>query len=78
MAREIHKLTARKVETLGTVGRYADGGNLYLLVGLLCANLLGSYWLQPQLKRLHTARYHLRSTSLERLCALAMPRTSTR
>ena len=33
MAREIHKLTARKVETLDTAGRYADGGNLYLLVG---------------------------------------------
>ena len=31
-AREMHRLSARKVATLSTVGRHADGGNLYLSV----------------------------------------------
>lgn len=47
------------------LGRPLSRFHLYLLVGLLCANLIGSFWLQPQLKRLHTVRYHLRSTPLE-------------
>jgi hypothetical protein len=32
MARAINRLNARKVETLKTPGRHADGGNLYLSV----------------------------------------------
>lgn len=32
MARDIQRLTARKVETLKTAGRYADGEGLYLIV----------------------------------------------
>jgi integrase len=31
-AREMHRLSARKVTTLSAVGRHADGGNLYLSV----------------------------------------------
>ena len=32
MARAIHRLTARRVETLSKHGRHADGGNLYLSI----------------------------------------------
>src|SRR5436190_18043241 len=32
MARAIHRLTARRVETLSKLGRHADGGNLYLSI----------------------------------------------
>jgi hypothetical protein len=32
MARQIHKLTARKVATLKGVGRHGDGGGLYLSI----------------------------------------------
>jgi hypothetical protein len=32
MARKLNRLSARTVEGLGKPGRYADGGNLYLLV----------------------------------------------
>ncbi|KQT08488.1 integrase [Methylobacterium sp. Leaf399] len=32
MAREINRLSARKVQTLATPGRHADGGGLYLVV----------------------------------------------
>jgi hypothetical protein len=32
VAREVHKLTARKVETLAAPGRYSDGEGLYLIV----------------------------------------------
>ena len=32
MAREINRLSARKVGTVSKPGRYADGGNLYLVV----------------------------------------------
>ena len=33
MARAIHKLTARQVETLAKPGRHSDGGGLYLAIG---------------------------------------------
>src|SRR6476659_3707179 len=32
MARSINKLSARAVETLTALGRYSDGGNLYLSI----------------------------------------------
>jgi hypothetical protein len=32
MARSINKLSARAVETLKALGRYSDGGNLYLSI----------------------------------------------
>ena len=32
MGRAIHRLTARRVETLSKLGRHADGGNLYLSI----------------------------------------------
>ena len=32
MAREIGKLSSRKVETLNLAGRHSDGGNLYLSI----------------------------------------------
>jgi|SRR6516162_10106935 hypothetical protein len=33
MARKVNRLTAQFVKTIKVPGRYADGGNLYLLVG---------------------------------------------
>jgi hypothetical protein len=32
VARQINRLSARKVETIKEPGRHADGGNLYLVV----------------------------------------------
>lgn len=32
MAREINRLSARKVQTLSEPGRHADGGGLYLVI----------------------------------------------
>ena len=39
--RQLHKLSARKAETLAESGRYSDGGGLYLTPGgIACADLV--------------------------------------
>jgi hypothetical protein len=46
------------------LGRPLSRFQLYLLAALLCLALMGSYWLQPYLGRLHVVRYHRQSTPL--------------
>ncbi len=47
------------------LGRPLSRFHLFLLAGLLCLSLLGAFWLQPHLEKLHIARYHGRSTPQE-------------
>lgn len=47
------------------LGRPLSRLHLFLLAGLLCLTLAGSYGLQPQLQKLHIARYHQRSSPQE-------------
>lgn len=44
------------------LGRPLSRFHLFLLAGLLCATLVGGFWLQPYLNKLHITRYHKSST----------------
>jgi hypothetical protein len=41
------------------LGRTPRGAWLGLLIALVVAGLIGGYWLQPKMKKLHTAKYAL-------------------
>lgn len=56
-------------------GRAPQKRWLSLLVGLLVLSLLGTFWLQPKLKQLHTTKYAVNAPSQNREAAAASFRT---
>ena len=68
--REMHRLSARKVRTLSTVGRHADGGNLYLIAFAQWGTALGFLLLnaRPRVELLGTAAGRVLMFGAEKVC----------